>query len=74
MVVHMQYMQGEECACSLYPEHMAQVNAEFVSVGVTRVVNALDWGSNGLIAYGGHHIVCIYNPEVRLLPHYCCCC
>jgi len=49
---------------------MAQV--DFVSVGVTRVVNALDWGNDGLIAYGGHHIVCIYDPEVR--PHYCCCC
>jgi elongator complex protein 2 len=43
-----------------------RVSPDFVSVGVNRVVNALDWGDNGLIAYCGHSIVCIYNPQVRL--------
>lgn len=38
---------------------------EFVSVGVNRVANALDWGEDGLVAYGGHHMVAIYDPEVR---------
>jgi hypothetical protein len=41
-----------------------RVEPQFVSVGVNRIVNALDWGDNGLIAYAGHHIVCIYDPEV----------
>jgi hypothetical protein len=41
-----------------------RVEPQFVSVGVNRIVNALDWGDNGLIAYAGHHIVCVYDPEV----------
>lgn len=41
-----------------------QLTPTFTSVGVNRVVNTLDWGSTGLIAYGGHWIVCIYDPEV----------
>ena len=42
-----------------------ELTPEFVSLGVNRVVGALDWGDSGLVAYGGHHIVCIYDPEVR---------
>lgn len=42
-----------------------RVEPHFVSVGVNRIVNALDWGDNGLIAYAGHHIVCVYEPVVR---------
>lgn len=41
-----------------------RVQPTFVSCGVNRVVNALDWGPNGLIAYAGHWLVCIYDPEV----------
>lgn len=41
-----------------------QLNPVFTSVGVNRVVNTLDWGANGLIAYGGHSIVCIYDHKV----------
>jgi elongator complex protein 2 len=41
-----------------------ELTPEFVSLGVNRVVGALDWGDNGLVAYGGHHIVAIYDPEV----------
>ncbi len=40
------------------------VQREFVSIGVNRVVNALDWGQDGRVAYGGHHQVVIYDPEV----------
>lgn len=43
---------------------LAAVTPAFVSCGVNRVVNALDWGENGLIAYCGHRIICIYDPEV----------
>lgn len=55
-----------------------RVSTSFVSCGVNRVVNALDWGDNGLIAYCGHRIVCIYDSEVSgvsllLHPSYCCC-
>lgn len=54
-----------------------EVVPEFTSLGVNRVVNALDWGPNGLIAYCGHHVVCLYDPEVsrpaaKVLP--CCGC
>jgi hypothetical protein len=38
---------------------------QFTSVGVNRVVGAADWGINGLVAYGGHHMIVIYEPEVR---------
>ena len=41
-----------------------QLTSTFTSVGVNRVVNTLDWGSNGLIAYGGHWIVCVYDHKV----------
>ena len=39
------------------------VKREFVSVGVNRVANSLDWGGGGRIAYGGHNSVIIYDPE-----------
>ncbi|KAG1654228.1 hypothetical protein FOA52_004504, partial [Chlamydomonas sp. UWO 241] len=42
---------------------MAEVTRRFVSVGVNRVVNALDWGDDGRLAYGGHHMVVVYDPE-----------
>ena len=37
----------------------------FISAGCNRIVNALDWGDNGLIAYAAASAVCIYDPEVR---------
>ncbi|BDA40643.1 Elongator complex protein 2 [Coccomyxa sp. Obi] len=37
------------------------VKVEFASVGCNRVVNALDWGKDDLIAYGAHHAVAVYN-------------
>ena len=39
------------------------VEREFVSIGVNRVVNSLDWGDGGRIAYGGHDSVIIYDPD-----------
>lgn len=42
------------------------VETDFVSVGCNRVVNALDWGEDDLIAYGAHHTVAIYSVSVRL--------
>lgn len=43
---------------------------QFCSVGVNRVVHALDWGgSQGLIAYGGHHLVCIYDAQASAAAH-----
>lgn len=41
------------------------VERRFVSVGVNRVVNALDWGEDGRVVYGGHHRVVVYDPKVR---------
>ncbi len=36
----------------------------FTSVGCNRVVNALDWGPTGHVAFGGHNVVAIYDPAV----------
>ncbi len=41
------------------------VALEHVSIGCERVVNNLDWGPSGLIAYGAHNLVVIYDAEVR---------
>jgi hypothetical protein len=38
---------------------------DYVSLGCNRVANGLDWGTNGLIAFGGSSVVAIYDPEVR---------
>jgi hypothetical protein len=44
-----------------------RLRPRFTSVGVNRVVHALDWGGDGggLIAYGGANAVCLYDPQVR---------
>ena len=42
------------------------VEVSFTSVGCNRVVNALDWGYDGCIAYGGHNLVAIYDPKVSI--------
>ena len=49
------------CSC----QRMA-VEISFTSVGCNRVVNALDWGHDGCIAYGGHNLVAIYDPKVSV--------
>ena len=36
----------------------------FTSIGCNRVVNALDWGPTGYVAFGGHNVVAIYDPAV----------
>lgn len=37
---------------------------EHISAGCNRVTNALDWGPDGLLAYGAHNSVLLYDPEV----------
>ena len=49
------------CCC-----HTMAVEVSFTSVGCNRVVNALDWGHDGCIAYGGHNLVAIYDPKVSI--------
>lgn len=44
-----------------------EVVQEHVSAGCNRVVGALDWGGNGLVAYAAHNLVVLYDAEVRLL-------
>ncbi|XP_075265416.1 uncharacterized protein LOC142357761 [Convolutriloba macropyga] len=34
-----------------------------VSAGCNRVVGGLDWGHAGLVAYGSHHAVILYDPQ-----------
>lgn len=36
-----------------------------VSVGCNKVANCLDWGPTGLLAYGAHDQVIIYDDQVR---------
>jgi hypothetical protein len=45
------------------------VQPQFISIGVNRVVNALDWGTNELVAYGGHNTLVIYDPKVEAADH-----
>jgi hypothetical protein len=40
------------------------VDLAHVAVGCNRVVHALHWGDSGLLAYGGHNAVVVYDPEV----------
>ena len=44
-----------------------EVVQEHVSAGCNRVVGALDWGENDLVAYAAHNLVVLYDAEVRLL-------
>lgn len=46
-----------------------KVRRRFVAAGVNRVVNVLDWGDDGRIAYGAHHFVAVYDPQASL--HQC---
>lgn len=51
--------------CTVLRVIAMEVKQSYVSVGVNRVVNALDWGPDGLVAYGAHNMVVVYDPEVR---------
>lgn len=44
---------------------------EHVGAGCNRVVGCLDWSECGLIAYGAHRAVVIYDPEVTLIESHC---
>lgn len=48
----------------IHKSYAMDVTQSYVSVGVNRVVNALDWGPDGLVAYGAHNMVVVYDPEV----------
>ena len=41
-----------------------KVTLESTQCGVNRVVNALDWGEHGQVAYAAQHMVVIYDPQV----------
>ena len=43
-----------------------EVLQEHVSAGCNRVMGPLDWGTNGLIAYGAHNLVVLYDAEVSV--------
>lgn len=42
-----------------------KMELEFLSLGCNRVVDVLDWGLNGLVAFGGHWSLAVFLPEVR---------
>jgi hypothetical protein len=43
-----------------------RVGTAFNAAGVNRSAGVLDWGgSDGLIAFGSHHMVVVYKPDVR---------
>lgn len=39
----------------------------YTSIGVNRTLTSLDWGNNGLIAYGAASSVAIFDPSVCFL-------
>ena len=45
----------DRCSCSL----------EYVSVSCNRTPLSVDWGRNGLVAYGACRSVALYRPKVR---------
>ena len=38
---------------------------EYVSIGCNRAPHALEWGRNGLVAFGACNSVVIYDPQVN---------
>ena len=44
-----------------------RVEQEHVRAGCNRTVGAVAWGTCGVIAYGAHHCVCLFDAEVRRL-------
>ena len=42
-----------------------KVKSEYVSAGVNKVVGALAWGPDNLVAFAAHSVVLIYDVEVR---------
>lgn len=48
-----------------------EVSQEHVSAGCNRVVGALHWGGNQLVAYAAHNLVIIYNAQVNVTPGTC---
>jgi hypothetical protein len=44
---------------------MNQVELEYLSIGCNPHIKALDWSSNGIVAYGGNRLVALYCPNVR---------
>lgn len=44
-----------------------EAHLDHVGVGCNRVVNAASWGPSGLVAFGAHHAVALYDPEVSKL-------
>jgi hypothetical protein len=44
-----------------------EVHLDHVGVGCNRVVNAASWGPSGLVAFGAHHAVALYDPKVSEL-------
>jgi elongator complex protein 2 len=45
-----------------------RVHSEYVAAGANRVVNALHWGEHGLVAYGFHNAIAVFDPQVRRRP------
>ena len=39
------------------------------SVGCNQLAECLDWGAQGLIAYGAHNQAVVYDPEVPATCH-----
>ena len=44
------------------------MSVEFTSAGCNRVVNALDWGGQDVLAYGAHNVLIIYDAAVSPFP------
>ncbi len=57
------------CPRSVFNYKRMNVSLDYISVGVNRVVNALAWGEHGGVAYAAHHMVALYDVEVRFIYH-----
>jgi hypothetical protein len=46
---------------------LRKMELDYISLGCNRAVHVLDWGGNGLVAFGGHRNLAIFYPPVREL-------
>ena len=58
-------MAGFQINLEASQQERPSISQEYVSTGCSRTVGSLSWGQEGLLAFGSHNLVAIYNLQVR---------
>ncbi len=53
---------------------MKSARLHATSVGVNQVAECVDWGPQGLIAYGAHNQAVLYDVQVKTIVHHLLAC